>query len=111
MKSEIIIILLTYSICNIVIWGSIFQKFRDTLENWSPNFFFKLFTCFMCLGFWVGVTLSVLLQKMDYHQFSITANSGLDNTYLSVFLDACILSGSSWLINTVQEFLERAFRE
>jgi hypothetical protein len=111
MKIEILIILLTYSICNIVIWGSIFQSFRDLLERWSPNFFYKLFTCFMCLGFWVGFTLSLLFQMMDLNQFSLTTNSGLNNMGLSIFFDACILSGTSWLINTIQEFLERSFRD
>ena len=33
-------------------------------------------------------------------------NYGLENMYISVFLDACLISGTTWLIHTIQEKLE-----
>ena len=102
----LVIILVGYSISNIIVFGSIFSGLRTTAEVYSPNFFGKLLNCMMCTPWWVGCFLSVGSQITEYTQFSPFYSSGLENMYLSVFLDACLISGTTWLIHTVQEKLE-----
>ena len=53
----LLIILLTYGISNIIVFGSIFEKWRETAEIYNPKFFGKLLTCMMCTPFWVGFIL------------------------------------------------------
>jgi hypothetical protein len=107
----IILILITYGISNIVVYGSIFKGFRSFWERVSPNFFGKLFGCMMCTPFWVGFILSLTFQLMGYTNLSILSSHGVDNIFLSVFLDSCLVSGTTWLVHTFQEMLERVSNE
>ena len=102
----LLIILVGYSISNIIVFGAIFEGMRETANVYSPNFFGKLFSCMMCTTWWVGFFLSVGAQITGYPEFSPFYNYGLENVYLSVFLDSCLISGTTWLIHTVQEKLE-----
>jgi len=102
----LLIILAGYSISNIIVYGSIFEGMRETAETYSPNFFGKLVNCMMCTPWWVGFFLSLGSQISGYTQFSPFYNYGLEISYLSVFLDACLVSGTTWLIHTIQEKLE-----
>lgn len=99
-------ILVCYGISNIIVYGSIFEGLRDRLTLFSPDFWGKLFSCMMCLPFWVGFFLSVSSQFTGYTQFSPFFSNGLENPYISVFLDSCLLSGTTWLIHTLQEHFE-----
>lgn len=47
-------IIATFGIVNILGKGSIFDWLRDGLQYRAP-FLYKLVTCPMCLGFWVGL--------------------------------------------------------
>jgi hypothetical protein len=107
MTPTILIILVTYGISNIVIWGSIFKGFREFWEDKNPNFFGKLFTCMICLPTWVGFLLSAGAHITGLTQFSPFASQGLDIIPLAIFLDGCLLSGTTWLINTLQEYFEK----
>lgn len=96
----IVFSLLAYGISNIMIYGSIFDGWRRFWVRYVP-FLGELFTCMICLPFWVGVFLSVFA-------FSVT------KTYLNIpedvfawFLDGCLTSGIVWLIHTLQEKLEK----
>jgi len=102
----ILIILVAYSISNIIVFGSIFEGLREWSELFSPNFLGKLFNCMMCTPFWVGFTLSLGSFLTGYTQFSPFYSGGLECVYISVFLDSCLLSGTTWLIHTIQEKLE-----
>ena len=102
----ILIVLVTYGISNIIVFGSLFEKLRDTAQLFSPNFWGKLLNCMMCTPFWVGFFLSLGALLSGYTQFSPFYNVGLENIYLAIFLDSCLLSGTTWLIHTVQEYLE-----
>lgn len=102
----LLIILVGYSISNIIVFGAIFEGMRETANVYSPRFFGKLFSCMMCTPWWVGFFLSVGAQITGYSEFSPFYNYGLENVYLSVFLDSCLISGTTWLIHTVQEKLE-----
>jgi len=102
----LLIILVGYSISNIIVFGSIFEGMRETADAYSPNFFGKLFSCMMCTPWWVGLFLSMGSQISGYTEFSPFYGNGLDNIYLSLFLDSCLISGTTWLIHTIQEKLE-----
>ena len=99
-------ILVCYGICNIVVYGSIFENLREKLKLFSPDFWGKLFSCMMCMPFWVGVILSIGSHITGYTQFSPFFSNGLENLYIAVFLDGCLLSGTTWLIHTFQEYFE-----
>lgn len=106
MKEMILIILVSYGISNIIVFGAIFEKLRDYAMAFSPNFWGKLLTCMMCTPFWVGFFLSLGSYLSGYTQFSPFYGNGLENIYLSLFLDSCLISGTTWLIHTIQEKLE-----
>ena len=59
----ILIVLVTYGISNIIVFGSLFEKLRDTAQLFSPNFWGKLLNCMMCTPFWVGFFLSLGEKK------------------------------------------------
>jgi hypothetical protein len=102
----VLAILVTYGISNIIIWGSIFEGFREFWKKWSPNFFGVLFTCMICLPTWIGFFLSAGANLTGYEQFSPFGSQGLDIIPITIFLDGCLLSGTTWLINTIQEYFE-----
>lgn len=98
----IFFILISYGITNIIIFGSIFEKLRTILNKISPKLLGKLFSCPLCLSFWVGVGLSLIIST------PITYNI---NHYTLLFLTGCLTSGCVWLIHTIQEFFERGFKD
>jgi hypothetical protein len=99
-----IFILLGYGITNILVFGSIFNFWREFWDKINPNFFGKLFSCPMCLSTWVGFVLSFLFSILGL--YTPMASYGLDIMPLNVFLDGCLMSGGVWLIHTIQEYLE-----
>jgi hypothetical protein len=100
-----IFILLGYGITNILVFGSIFNFWREFWDKINPNFFGKLFSCPMCLSTWVGFVLSFLFSMLGL--YTPMASYGLNIMPLNVFLDGCLMSGGVWLIHTIQEFFER----
>lgn len=108
MLNLLIFILIAYGATNIMIYGSIFEGWRTLIGvyNEKKSFFGKLFGCFMCLSFWWGVILSLTLfsPTLTYIDLNFTPNV---NKYLSLFFDACLTSGGVWLINSIQDRLER----
>ena len=102
----ILIILVAYGISNIIVYGSIFEKLREYAMAFSPNFFGKLLTCMMCTPFWVGFFLTLGSFLSGYNQFSPFYNIGLENIYLCLFLDSCLISGTTFIIHTLQEYFE-----
>jgi hypothetical protein len=105
----LVFILLSYSISNIIVFGSIFSGFRNFCERLSPNFFGKLFNCMMCTPFWVGFVLSITFNLLGYGFMSPLYSLGVDSLFLVLFLDSCLASGTTWLLHTSQEMFERAF--
>lgn len=108
----LIYVLLAYGISNIMVFGSIFQKFRDVIgvNDDEPGFFGKLFGCMMCLPFWVGIFLSLTIYSPTYFLYGdATMYITPDSIYrpFTVFLDGCLTSGAVWLIHTLQEYFEK----
>ena len=103
----ILFVLLAYGITNIMVFGSIFEKWRKFWMDLNPKFFGKLMSCPMCLSTWVGAGLSYFGNYFGYS--TPFAEYGITLLPLMVFFDACFTSGCVWLIHTVQEAFERAF--
>lgn len=103
----ILFVLTCYGISNIIIFGSIFDRFRKYWEKVSPNFFGKLFSCMICLPTYVGFIISMSAHLTGLLQFSPFASLGLNIPMFAIFLDGCLASGSVWLVHTLQEYFER----
>lgn len=102
-------ILISYGACNNMIYGSIFEGWRNFLSKFGTGGYslHKLFTCFMCLGFWMGVALSLIMYFFGVSCLTPTGFLGVNNLFLLTFLNGLLSSGSVWLIHTLQEMLER----
>lgn len=98
-------VLFAYGVTNIMVFGSIFQSWREFWTKISPNFFGKLFGCPMCLSTWVGGILSFTLWTMGCATPFLSY--GITFLPLMVFMDACFTSGCVWIIHTIQEYFER----
>ena len=104
-------ILICYGACNNMIYGSIFGGFRDFMAKFGTGGYslHKLFTCWMCLGTWMGFVISALMAHMGYANLTPMGSLGLDNLYLMTFLNGLVATGGVWLLNTVQDALEEGF--
>lgn len=109
--NTIIFLLACYGACNNLIYGSLFEGFRNLLSRFGTGGYslHKLFTCFMCLGTWMGFMLSTIFIYFGYAHLTPFGSIGVDNLYLLIFLNGLLSAGGVWLIHTFQEFLERAF--
>jgi hypothetical protein len=109
----LIFILVCYGACNNLIYGSVFEGFRKSLAKFGTGGYslHKLFTCFMCLGTWMGFAVSAILIMFGYSKLTPMGSLGVDNIYLMVFLNGLLSAGGVWLIHTIQETFERAFQK
>lgn len=107
----LVFILVSYGICNNIIYGSIFQGFRNFLKNFGTGGYslHKLFNCFMCLSTWVGFGLTLIFNYFNYLSLTPFGMMGITELYLVVFLNGMVSTAGVWLIHTLQEMLERAF--
>ena len=97
----LVFLLIAYGIANIMVFSSIFSRWRNLLNNLSPNFFGELFSCMICLPFWIGIFLSIFVISISQIYLNV------ENQYFAWFLDGCLTSGAVWLIHTLQEKLEK----
>jgi membrane-anchored protein YejM (alkaline phosphatase superfamily) len=99
-----IFLLICYGATNNLIWGSIFSGFRNSLQKFGtgPYSLHKLFTCFMCLGTWIGFAVSAIFLLAG-----IPLPLVVVNPWLAVFLHGLLSAGGTWLLNTIQEAFER----
>ena len=112
MTNLFIFMLVAYGASNIMVFSTIFSKWRTFFRVGAEDsgFFGKLFGCMMCLPFWWGVILSLLMFS------PVLSSGGIDDTLirgftfpkevLGAFFDGCLASGSVWFIHTVQERIE-----
>jgi hypothetical protein len=113
MTELLIFIVTAYGASNIMVFSTIFKKWRNFVgtDNEEPNFFGKLFGCMMCLPFWWGIILSVFMFSPTLstglmHNFDVLGFFSIDKELLAAFFDGCLASGSVWFVHTVQEKLE-----
>src|SRR6056300_1066428 len=98
-----------YGMSQIIVYGSIFEGFRQSIRSWGNNpmayfnaigkFFSGLISCMMCTSTWVGFFMSFIYSPwvniMDVHPA------------LGVFFDGMLASGGVWAINTIIEWFEK----
>lgn len=109
--NTIIFLLICYGACNNLIYGSLFESFRNFLSKYGTGGYslHKLFTCFMCLGTWMGFAISFIFIYFGYSGLTPVGSMGVTDFYLVIFLNGLLSAGGVWLIHTFQELLERAF--
>ena len=81
-------VLCAYGLTMIVVYGSIFEKFRQTMDK--TGFYGKLYRCPLCFGFWSGVFLWSINPYTELFTF--------DYTLINAFLLGCLSSGTSYLL-------------
>lgn len=98
-----------YGMSQIIVYGSIFEGFRNSIHNWGNNplmyfsgigkFFSGLISCMMCTSTWVGFFMSFIwspfVNYMDVHPA------------VGVFFDGMLASGGVWAINAIIEWFEK----
>jgi hypothetical protein len=103
--NTVLFLLICYGACNNLIYGSIFEGFRNYLSKFGTGGYslYKLFTCFMCLGTWMGFVISTI-----YLLFGIQTPLNIANPILCVIMHGFVSTGGVWLIHTIQEAFERS---
>jgi hypothetical protein len=101
--------IMAYGICNIVVYGSIFNGPRQKINQWATSeytpfqslwiFVKDMTSCMMCFGFHCGWFLSLLVYSPLHEIMGV-------NSYYSWFFDAFLSSGSVWIINSIIEWFE-----
>jgi hypothetical protein len=101
--------IVAYGMTTILVYGSIFNGFRQSIHNWGNNefapfqflgkFLSGLISCVLCTSTWLGFFLSMIMFS-PVHTFI-----GL-NEYFSVFFDGMLSAGSVWAINAIIEWFE-----
>lgn len=111
--NTLIFVLICYGACNNMIYGSIFERWRIFLSTFGTGGYslYKLFTCFMCLGTWMGFAVSFIMIKFDYVMLTPLGSIGVDDKVLNIFLSGLLSGGTTWLIHNIEEMFERAFKK
>ena len=101
--------ILAYGLCNIVVYGSIFNGPRNKLNELSLDtdsylhdfwvFIKEMTSCMMCFGFHTGWFLSFFVFSPVHAILGVSP-------YFSWFFDAFLSSGSVWAINSIIEWFE-----
>ena len=109
--TTLIFILICYGACNNMIYGSLFEGWRKFLSKFGTGGYslYKLFTCFLCLGTWMGFAITLIMSYFGYGKFTPMGSLGIENIYLMTFLNGLISTAGVWITHTLQEALERAF--
>lgn len=67
----------------------------------------KVTSCMMCMGFWVGLGLCLLSLSIPLTLFGVSFVLISQTTFfgygVSIFLLSCLLSGTTWMLNTAIE--------
>lgn len=91
---------IAYGITSILVWGSIFESFREWLKRKS-KFFGDLISCTLCTSTWVGFFMSIFMFGLTETFFNLWWLSG-------IFFDGMFTAGLVWTINAFVEFFEES---
>ena len=106
----LLLIIIGWSITNIIVNGSIFDEIRIYLMV-KNQMFSKLLTCMQCSGFWVGIGLGIL-SALDHivNPFCNLLNPGsILYLPLTILAWGFLNSGISVIINSFIVFLLNSF--
>ncbi len=84
--SLVYFVLCAYGLTQILVYATILNKVRPTKGSLG-----KLFSCPMCMGFWVGVFLWALNGTTELFSF--------DESLVTGFLLGCLSSATSYILN------------
>jgi len=84
-------VLAAYGMTFIIINGSIFNKIRPAATAWGG--LGKLFHCYLCMGFWVGVFLWGISDVTELFSFS--------SSPITAFICGCIGAGTSYFLGSL----------
>lgn len=99
-----------YGLTTIIVQSKIMEPIRLFFKK-TITFVYKLLTCMMCTGFWIGVITSIRFKySISYSIFLNGDTSILDLIFYIVF-DGAIISGVIWLIYLLQLNLERHVKD
>lgn len=100
---------MAYGMTNILVYGSIFNGPRNSINKASntPNFPFRGFfifvsdmiKCMMCASVWIGFVFGIFLYSPVHEMLGVSS-------WGSWFFDGMLASGAVWAINAVVEFFE-----
>jgi len=100
--------ILSYGLMNIMVYGSIFEGFRQFFINWGNgltpfNFLGKFISgilgCPMCFSTWGGFFLGLFIFSPTYILFDLPIE-------VSWFFDGILSSGGVWVLNAIVEWFE-----
>ena len=110
----LIYILVSYGIANTIIYAHgpfhMFDKMHSLFEKIHPQLN-EMFSCFICLPWWIGFTFSAL-NMLFVPSLALTPmmmlGVPLDYWYAIAFLDGAFTSGTVWIVNNIEEAFERS---
>jgi hypothetical protein len=96
---------------SIIVWGSIFNGFRDFLKDWGKSgknlsfiglFFSQLTSCMLCTSTWVGFFMGLFLSSPT----ALFFDNELNYRYTHWFFDGMFSAGFVWALNSIIEWFE-----
>jgi hypothetical protein len=100
---------MAYGMSNILVYGSIFNGPRNTINRWAANeytpfhgfwvFLADMLKCMMCAPTWLGFFFGIFLYSPVHEMLGVTK-------IVSWFFDGMLASGSVWAINSIIEWFE-----
>jgi len=82
----LIFILACYGMTMILVYSKIFESFREKIRSLNKELLSYMIKCTMCMGFWIGIF-----------------NSFLINLSFNWFIAGCISSGTSYLLSRLAD--------
>jgi len=106
----LLLIIIGWSITNIIVNGSIFDEIRIYLMV-KNQMFSKLLTCIQCSGFWVGIGLGIfsVLDHIVNPFYNLLNPDSVLYFPLTILAFGFFNSGISVIINSIIVFLLNSF--
>jgi len=93
-----------------MIYGSVFEGFRNFMAKFGTSGYslHKLFTCFLCLGTWMGFAISAIMTYFGFAHLTPMGAFGVTNIGLMIFMNGLLSTAGVWIIHQLVECLERS---
>jgi hypothetical protein len=99
-----------YGLTTIIVQSKIMEPVRVSFKDTVP-FMYKLLTCMMCTGFWVGVITSTGFKYSISYSIFASGNTNILELICYTVFDGAIVSGIMWLVYLIQLNLERHVKD